>query len=475
MGRRGAWRHGAALLLTAWIGVGTGTAEAQSGLTSGFSLRTRAEAWDWFDAGPEGRYVFSGTLLRGWALWRGSAVSARIELAAPILLGLPDDAVAAAPAGALGLGANYFAGGTGDRHATHLFPKEAWVQLGGAEGHRVRLGRSEFADGSEVIPASATLASTKAQRISQRLLGPFGWSHVGRSFDGLQYAWGQPGWNATVLAARPTRGAFDVNGWEHLDVDLGYAALTAAGGRSDARIFALYYNDRRRLPRTDNRPAPVRLADSAGVEIVTAGAHFLHELSTSAGPIDFLAWGAIQTGEWGDDPHRGGALALEAGIQPAGAPLRPWLRAGVFRATGDDDPGDARHETFFATLPTPRIYARMPFFTTMNLEEAFGSLALRPGKVVLRADVRLLRLSEAADLWYAGGGAFEAESFGYAGRPAVRRTLATLTDLSLEWRPKTSIAVTLYGGRASGGDVIDAIYGSSAAAAFGYVEVELRR
>ena len=51
----------------------------------------------------------------------------------------------------------------------------------------------------------------------------------------------------------------------------------------------------------------------------------------------------------------------------------------------------------------------MPFFTTMNVEEAFGSLALRPGQVAVRADIRWLRLAQAADLWYAGGGAFEAE------------------------------------------------------------------
>lgn len=117
----------------------------------------------------------------------------------------------------------------------------------------------------------------------------------------------------------------------------------------------------------------------------------------------------------------------------------------------------------------------MPFFTMMNIEEAFGSLALRPGKIAVRADVRLLRLARASDLWYAGGGAFEAETFGYAARPGAGRTLATLTDVSVEWRPRPSVAVTLYGARASGGDVIDAIYGSGASGAFGYVEVELRR
>ena len=133
----------------------TGAAEAQRGISTAASLRTRAEAWDWFDRGPEGRYVFSGTLIRGSAQWGGSSASARVELAAPILLNLPDDAVAPAPAGALGLGANYFAANTGDRHAAHLFPREAWIQFGGTEGHRLRLGRTEFADGGEVTGLTA--------------------------------------------------------------------------------------------------------------------------------------------------------------------------------------------------------------------------------------------------------------------------------------------------------------------------------
>ncbi|HEX6644375.1 MAG TPA: alginate export family protein [Gemmatimonadales bacterium] len=453
-----------------------GTVEAQRGVAPTISFRTRAEAWDWFDAGPEGRYAYSGSILRAGAIWRGSGASARFELAVPVLLGLPDDATRPPPAGALGLGANYYAANDGERNDAHLFPKQAWIQLGRESGHRLRIGRTEFADGAEAVPASPTLAAVKAQRISQRLLGPFGWSHVGRSYDGGLYAWTGPGWNATLLAARPTSGAFDANGWKQLDMDLGYAAITATGKRGDVRLFALYSADDRRLPKTDNRPAPVRTADSAGLEVVTIGGHLLSEARTRAGTVDFLAWGALQTGSWGAADHRAHAVALEAGIQPRGfEPLRPWLRAGVYRASGDPDPGDGRHETFYPVLPTPRVYARTPFYTTANLEEAFVSLAVRPGPVSLRSDARFLRLHEALDLWYAGGGAFEEESFGNAGRAAGTRPLATLLDLSLDWRASASATVSLYGARVLGRDGIDAIYGPDASAAFGYLEIELRR
>lgn len=454
-----------------------GSLAAQDGrLTTTFGVRSRVETWDWFDAGPEGRYAFSGSILRGGITWSDARWSARIEAAAPVLLRLPEDASLAPPAGALGLGASYYAANDGERDVAGLFAKEAWVQLGGGRGHRLRLGRTEFSDGAETTPASATLATVKAQRIAQRLLGPFGWSHAGRSFDGASYAWTGSSLNFAFLAARPTRGAFDAAGWDELTINLGYGALTAAGARGEARLFALYYDDRRKLPMSDNRPAAIRLADSAGAEVITLGGHLLRELSTGVGAVDLLAWGAAQWGAWGADDHRSYAVALEAGIQPEVlSAVRPWLRAGVFRARGDDDPSDGRHETFFPVLPTPRIYARMPFFTTMNLEEAFGSVTLRPGRVVVRSDLRVLRLAEQADLWYAGGGAFEAESFGYAARPAAARGLATLADVSVEWRPSRTVGITLFGARAAGGEGIEAIYGAAATGTFGYVEVELRR
>src|ERR1039458_151924 len=84
-----------------------------------------------------------------------------------------------------------------------------------------------------------------------------------------------------------------------------------------------------------------------------------------------------------------GAGAVEAGFQPAIAKaVRPWLRGGYFYSSGDNNPNDGTHGTFFAILPTPRVYARFPFFNEMNNRDLFGELMLRPTKALtLRSDV----------------------------------------------------------------------------------------
>ena len=453
------------------------------------SLRTRAERWDWFDAGGEGRYAFSGSLARAGMGWQRGAVGVRIEAAAPLLLALPADALAPAPAGQLGLGAGYYAANDSARDVAAVFLKNAYVDIGRSSGHRIRIGRMEFADGAEATPVSSTLAAVKRDRVAQRLLGPFGWSHVGRSFDGGLYTFARGTTNLSVLGARATRGAFDANGWDELKAGVVYAAATTAGpwspARSDVRVFGLYYRDDRRLPKADNRPAATRSADSARVALTTLGGHALQEVATAAGAVDLMAWGAVQLGDWGQQRHEAWAAAVELGFQPRLlSGLRPWIRVGASRASGDAAAADDRHETFVPILPTPRIYARMPFYTAMNLDEAFGSIILRPGtRVTVRADIRALRVAEPADLWYSGGGAFEPNSFGYAGRPSGGEAgLATLIDLSTELRINRWATVTAYLARAAGAGVTGSVYapGSSPtadrpSASFGYLEVELRR
>src|SRR5581483_2084566 len=89
--------------------------------------------------------------------------------------------------GALGLGANYFSANDANRNTAMILPKQLYVRLDGLGGHKrhtLQAGRFEFLDGSEVLPKNATLAAVKRDRVFQRLIGNFGFSDVGRSFDG---------------------------------------------------------------------------------------------------------------------------------------------------------------------------------------------------------------------------------------------------------------------------------------------------
>ena len=366
-----------------------------------------------------------------------------------------------------------------------LFIKQGSIRfkgLGGVAGQTLKAGRMEFNDGAEVAPKNATLAALKRDRISQRLIGTFGFSDVGRSVDGVQYSLGGSPLNFTFLGGRPTQGVFQVDGWRELKVNIFYGALTRQLGSEhhvgEWRVFALGYSDYRdNVLKTDNRPLASRQADGGSVDIGTYGGHYLRVDQTPAGTVDLLLWGAGQVGSWGALTQRAGAFAAEAGWQPAGLEkVRPWLRGGYNYGSGDGDATDRTHSTFFQVLPTPRIYARFPFFNMMNLTDAFGELILRSAKgVTIRADGHALRLADRSDLWYVGGGAFQPATFGYTGRPSNGQSaLATLYDASADYTVNAHLSIGAYYGVASGGGVTQAIFPNGAKAHFGYLELLAR-
>ncbi|HEY0787167.1 MAG TPA: hypothetical protein VGE86_00890, partial [Thermoanaerobaculia bacterium] len=207
------------------------------------SIRLRGEAWSWFEApGYEDDYTFLGSMLRASASQKRARSAWQIELAQPALIDLPDGAIAPAPRGQLGLGASYFAA-NGEQNPAGLFVKQAWfrVDRGAAS---LRLGRFEFNEGTEVAPKDAALAAIKQQRIAARLIGTFAFSHVGRSFDGVHATWGRAPLQATLVAARPTAGAFRVDGGSTLDdVDLVYGSITRSVASADMRLFTILYRD----------------------------------------------------------------------------------------------------------------------------------------------------------------------------------------------------------------------------------------
>jgi hypothetical protein len=354
--------------------------------------------------------------------------------------------------------------------------------FGDKESQSIQAGRFEFNDGSELAPKNATLATLKRDRVSQRLIGTFGFSDVGRSFDGLRYSWTQPTADFTFVAATPTRGVFQTDGWGWNRIGFAYAAFTKEWGHgghaADTRFFAIDYDDFRHILKTDNRSAAVRKGDTENIHLQTWGGHSLHAFTKKAGTIDLLGWVAVQTGRWGTQTQRAYALDFEGGFQPAMlAKLKPWVRGGYTMGSGDGNPNDTKHETFFQILPTPRPYARFPFFNMMNTEDAYGALILRPHtKVTVSSEFHALRLTNANDLWYSGGGAFQPWTFGYTGRATSgQRSLSNLYDTSVEYRANRHVTFTAYLGYAQGLSVMQQIYPSGKNGQFGYIEALFRR
>jgi hypothetical protein len=426
--------------------------------------------WDWFGRAGQDRYTFSSLLFRFGGLYTGKREDVQFELAAPMLFNLPGGAALPPPLGQLGHGGSYHDANQGQE--VNLFLKQAYWRGKnlGARGSRVRVGRFELNDGLEVVPTDPSLAWLKRERVAARLLGNFGFTHVQRSLDGVELVRQTPGLTITGFAGLPTQGVFDLDGMDTLSgVRLGYASVTrpfrSPRRIGDARLFGLHYeDDRSGVVKADNRPLPVRRADTGEVRVETVGAHFVGVWDTSAGKVDGLFWAAGQFGKWGTQTHGAYALAGEVGVQPRGWPGSPWFRAGFNRYSGDGDPADGSHGTFFPVLPTPRPYARFPFYTEANLNDAFLSAQFRPDpRLSVRPEVHFLTLADSHDLWYSGGGAFQAApSFGYAGRPSGgSHDLATLLDTGIDYQWRKDTAFSLYLGYALGGRVINRIYQGS--------------
>lgn len=446
--------------------------------------RTRVEGWEWFQGSTgNNNYAFGHSLLRLGIGQQSARFDWKVEISQATIFGLPSDAVVAAPPGQLGLGGTYYAANGNHNNNAYVFLKQGFVALkADDEKARFQVGRFEFFDGTEVKPKDPTLAALVLTRIAHRLISNFGFSAVQRSFDGTQFAWDDGSNNVTLFAARPTRGVFQVDGMGELDIDAYYGAysraVTTAHSAGELRVFAVGYVDHRTtVLKTDNRPQPVRAADFGKIEIATYGADYAHVLRTNtAGTFDVMGWGVLQSGSWGTQSQHASAAVGEFGWQPAVSYWKPWLSAGYSFGSGDGNPNDSRHGTFFQVLTTPRLYARFPFYNMMNNEDFYGTLNLRPAsKISLRSELHALRLANSADLWYLGGGAFQRKTFGYTGRPSNgSRSLANVWDVSADYQIAKWFGTTVYYGHAWGKSVIASIYPQDPNGQFAYLETNFR-
>lgn len=470
----------AILLLSPFFAIGLfGRLHAQSTGSSGLSVsvydRTRIDSWQWFAAPPYANtYGYAESLLRAGIAQHLRRWDWQLEVAQPSVLDVPNDAIASAAAqGQLGLGGSYYAANN-KSNAAAAFLKQGFARLDG-EGSSARLGRFEFIEGQETKPANSTIAWLQSNRVANRLVGNFGFSNAQRSFDGLDAGYRAGAWNLTAMAARADQGVFNMNGNPELNVDVQYLALTRANAKQHIlwRAFAIGYHDGRTgLTKTDNRAAGVRATDHKNIRIGTYGGDLLASVPAGPGQFDFLAWGAGQNGTWGLQSHKAGAAAVEGGYQLGKVPTTPWLRGGWFRSTGDNSPTDGEHNTFFQVLPTPRVYARLPFYNLMNNTDEFVQIMDKPvKKVAVRSDLHWLQLTSASDLWYLGGGAFDNKVFGFVGRPANNsHSFASVADVSADWQTTKNVDLNFYYAYAQGNTVVAAIYPSNRNMQYGYVE-----
>ena len=433
------------------------------------SIRDRVEDWHWFTpASGNPSYTFNGATVRFGFSRNLERFDWLVEMEAPILLGLPRNSIAPGTQGQLGQGATYYASNDKQSNVAMLFPKQVSIRFHNVFGSRystLKLGRFEFQDGGEVTAKDPTMLVIKRDRVQQRLIGPFTFTDVMRGFDGFHYVYDKPTINYTFITAVPTRGVSQVDGWGWIDVAFSYLSATkqihTSSTIAEWRAFGIYYDDWRNVIKADNRSATARAADHTDIRIFTYGGHYVQVTKTAVGIFDLMGEGALQTGNWGVLTQRASMFDVEGGYQPKILPrLQPWLRAGYYYGSGDKNPNDDKHGTFFQILPTPRPYARFPFFDMQNNIDRFAMLTLKPYKrITFHNEVHSLRLASRNDLWYAGGGAFQPWTFGYQTRSGGSATsLANLYDVNVDVAVNARLTVTPYLGYAAGKSVIQAIY-----------------
>lgn len=440
--------------------------------------RVRMESWQWFEAPPESNtYSYAESLLRIGISQNLSRWDWELELSQPSVLGAPTDSISPITAqGQMGLGATYYASNGNSQYAAAAFLKQGYLRYHFGQDRNLRLGRFEFFEGQETRPKNANIAWLQTNRVAQRLVGNFGFSTAQRSFDGADGHIGGGSWDLAAMASRADQGVFNMNGNPELNVDLQYLAFTRSQFRNHLlwRAFALGYHDGRTgITRTDNRPLSIRQEDRNNIRIGTYGGDFIGSIAAPRGEFDFLGWGVLQNGQWGSLEQSSKAGTLEGGYQFLDVPSMPWVRAGYFYGSGDTNPADNRHQTFFQVLPTPWLYARFPFYNLMNNRDGFVQLIDHPSRRIdLRADVHSLQLASKEDLWYLGGGAYDNKVFGYTGRPANgHASLATVIDVGPSWQIDRNFTMNFDYAHASGKSTVASIYPRNHNAQFGFAEL----
>jgi hypothetical protein len=443
--------------------------------------RARNDNWQWFAAPPyNNTYSYLQSLLRLSVSQRINHWDWQAEIAQTWVGGVPNDAVSTVSAqGQLGIGGSYYAANGNNSEPVAAFFKQGFIRYNGQGDRNIRVGRFEFFEGVETHPKDPSMLWLQNNRMQQHLIGNFGFSNALRSFDGIDAHYGSGSWDLTAMAGRATQGVFNMNGNPEINVDVQYVGFTraAAHGRVIMRAFGVGYHDGRTgITKSDNRAAAVRAADHKNIRLGTYGGDVIATQPAGPGSFDFIFWGAGQSGNWGALSQSAGAATFEAGYRLTKVPTTPWFRGGWWRTTGDNDATDTKNNTFFQVLPTPRVYARLPFYNAMNSTDGFVQLIDRPYKSwELRSDVHWLDLTSGHDLWYSGGGAFDNKVFGFTGRPANgHSSFASVFDVSSDWQATKNLAVNGYYGHGWGKSVVGAIYPTNKNIQLGYVELIYR-
>ncbi len=268
-------------------------------------------------------------------------------------------------------------------------------------------------------PLTATLGRQELVFGDSRLVGNFGWSNVGRSFDGLRFTYA-PGsirmdlWATTTKQFGTNIGADPAFSPSNRDAQEFYGIYTAVKAASfSLEPYVLYLKDTGDTNELDlvtgKLVSPIAAPAARGQDRVTGGLRIDGKAAEDS--IDFTGEAAYQTGSMearGSTPKSdisAYALAVKAGYT-APAAFKPRIGVEVDRASGDNNPADKKFKTFENLFPTNHIhYGYMDYVGWRNMQDLRASLSIKPTKTSgVSLDYHRFSLAEKSDNWYAASG-----------------------------------------------------------------------
>lgn len=426
----------------------------------GLNIRLRNELWSTFEnqgTDTDRTYDFFLARARGFLDFSWENLTLYVMGQGIKAFNLPSNA-------AFGLGPLYFSASDNKTDPGNFQFVEAYLNLKNIKGFYLKGGRIGYNDGAQVLYPDAPKLNWLIQaRLSERLIGNWDWTLVGRRFDGGTVGYSNNVFNLNLFGANVTFGGFDVDDglWKDLDT------VVVTGGAftlkkdvlvpdTQFQLFNYYYFDSR---------TPAKNLAGDDLEINTTGVSMVGAYDAGPGQIDLLLWFAFQLGNFGDQDQRAFAFIAEAGYQFLELPWKPWLRAGIAYASGDGNQDDSDNGTFFNMVPTNhKWYGYTDSFAFMNLINPNFHISLLPhDKVGLQIDGNLFYLASDEEVWISGSGPFNDSVFGYAFRAplvgnSIERNMGGEVGFTLAIKPVDFLSFDLGYYHLFGGDGVRTVF-----------------
>jgi len=329
----------------------------------------------------------------------------------------------------------------------------------------------------------------------ERLIGPFDWNNIGRTFDAVKLRWEGKNWWLDTFASTvvvPNRGSYNqsdfFNGVEgdREQVFSGlYFSTTAVGPQTtDLYVLHLHENANPRYQQnhfgdTNFFTFGTRFKSKAGAFSPHEAAGLSKDGKTVLEPkppkpvgFDYEGEFVFQTGE-----VRGLDLTAFAVHAGAGYTLDiAWLpRLGVAYnlGTGDDDPTDREIQTFQNLFPTNhKFYGQMDVFSWQNMHDLELSVKAQPTKAItVKAEYHAFWLETTEDAWYRANGAVRVRPLNAAARDASNYAGSEI-DLTVTWNANKHLQIEGGYSHFFAGDYL-ADTGPGDDADFGYVQAKI--